>query len=148
MNPKNNKISGINIIAAAIGTISIALSTVSCASFVKEVTDTGIEQALVQTSSEMNKKLPMMVDKVTRLDTVTPAPNKTLVYKYTLVGVAKSAIDVEKFKGTLRPTILQNYKTNPEMQKLRSSEVSLKFQYYDQGGAYVTDIEVHPTDVK
>jgi hypothetical protein len=148
MNSKKNKTSGIKIVVAALGTISIALSTVGCTSFVKEVADKGVEQALVTTSSEMNKKLPMMVDKVVRLDTVIPGPNKTLIYKYTLVGVAKAGVDVEKMKSTLKPTILQNYKTNPEMQKLRSAEVSLKFQYYDKDGAFITDVEVNPSDVK
>ena len=136
------------IFVAAIGTVSIALSAVGCASFVKEVTDKGIEQSLAQTSSEMNKKLPMMIDKGTRLDTVTPAPNKTLVYKYTLVDIAKLRIDVAKVQKTLKPTILEAYKTNPEMQKLRASEISLKFQYYDKNGAFITDVEVHPSDVK
>jgi hypothetical protein len=148
MKISKNKPSTMKIIVSAIGTVSLVLSTVSCASFVKEVTDKGIEQSLVQTSSEMNKKLPMMIDKATRLDTVTPAPNKTLMYKYTLVDVTKSGIDVAKVQKTLKPTILEAYKTNPDMQKLRAAEISLKFQYYDKNGTFITDVEVHPSDVK
>jgi hypothetical protein len=148
MKISKNKSSTMKIIVSAIGTVSLVLSTVSCSSFVKEVTDKGIEQSLVQTSSEMNKKLPMMIDKATRLDTVTPAPNKTLMYKYTLVDITKAGIDVAKVQKTLKPTILEAYKTNPEMQKLRAAEISLKFQYYDKNGTFITDVEVHPSDVK
>jgi hypothetical protein len=148
MKISKNKPSTMKIIVAAIGTVSLVLSTVGCASFVKEVTDKGIEQSLAQTSSEMNKKLPMMIDKGTRLDTVTPAHNKTLMYKYTLVDVMKSGIDVAKVQKTLKPTILEVYKTNPDMQKLRAAEISLKFQYYDKNGTFITDVEVHPSDVK
>jgi hypothetical protein len=148
MKISKNKPSVMKIIVATIGTVSIALSTVGCASFVKEVTDKGIEQSLAQTSSEMSRKLPMMIDKGTRLDAVTPAPNKTLMYKYTLVDATKSGIDVAKVQKTLKPAILEAYKTNPEMQKLRAAEISLKFQYYDKNGAFITDVEVHPSDVK
>ncbi len=51
------------------------------------------EERLVQTSKDLNARLPMNLDSETRWDTTVPGPGNCLTYCYTLIHVSKSEID-------------------------------------------------------
>jgi hypothetical protein len=105
-----------------------------------------IDRALVQTAAEMNKRMPMMADKETRLDSTTAAPNKTLIYHYTLINMRAADVQKDTFVNLLRPKIIGNYKTSPEMKTLRDNGVTLEYQYFDKEGAEVSKFAVSPKD--
>jgi hypothetical protein len=155
MNLQKNKISIAAIITAVISIGIVSVNLTSCSSLLKEVANNSDteksdadEKILFQTSSEMNKKLPMMVDRSTRIDTTTPGPGKMLTYKYTLVDIAAADIDKEKFKQKLLPTLIENYKTNPATQSMRKAGIIIKFKYFDKKGVFITDMTVDPKDLK
>jgi len=102
------------------------------------------DTVIKETSTELNKKLPMMIDKETRLDTTFPAPNKTLVYKYTLVNILAKDYDSNKVKSKVRQSALQNYKTNPVMKPFRDLSITLKYQYFDKKGTFFMDFDISP----
>jgi hypothetical protein len=101
---------------------------------------------LKQTSTELNKKLPKMIDKETRLDSTFPAPNNTFVYKYTLVNILAKDYDSNVVKSKVRQSALQNYKTNPVMKPFRDLSVNLKYQYFDKKGTFFMDFDISPKD--
>lgn len=105
-----------------------------------------LDRLLVQASSEMNKNLPMMLDQNTRLDTTHPEPDKTLVYRYTLVNTKIAALDKVKFVESMRPMIVAHYRTNDTMKAFRDGGVTMKYRYSDQQGNFITEIVVHPRD--
>lgn len=105
-----------------------------------------MDQALARTASEINKSLPMMADQETRLDTTSPAPNKTLIYHYTLINMRAADVQKETFVTTLRPKIVTTYKTSPSMKMLRDNGVTLEYQYYDKEGAFVAKFDAGPKD--
>lgn len=158
MSSQKNKISIAAIITAVISIGIASVSLASCSSLVKEaakqsetVKSSAEEQMLVKASSDINKKLPMMVDKYTRMDNTLAGPGKLLTYKYTLVETVATDLDkakLEEIRKSLKGTIIQTYKTSPAMKVFRDADVKLKYQYYDKKGAFVTDIEVNPTDLK
>jgi hypothetical protein len=74
--------------------------------------DASIDKALVQVSTEINKNLPMVVDRMTRLDSTAAMPGKKLHYKYTLIGVAPTEKEI---LSNIRPLAVNNYKTSTEM---------------------------------
>jgi hypothetical protein len=105
-----------------------------------------IEQALESTASEMNKRAPMMADKETRLDKTTTAPNKTLVYHYTLINLRAADVQKDLFVKQLRPNIIANYKSHPDMKTLREKGVTLAYEYSDKAGVPIARFEVSPKD--
>jgi hypothetical protein len=102
------------------------------------------DKILIQTSNELNRTLPMMVDQHTRLDATFPGPGNSLTYKYTLVGSKASDLKTEEIKKWLHPKIIQNYKTHPDMQDLRDLSTVLNYHYFDAAGTFVLALEADP----
>ena len=102
------------------------------------------EQIIADVSRDMNVKLPMQVDKETRLDTTLPGPGRRLTYVYTYLGDAD--INQETITAVLRPTIVNNYKTSPGMAGLRDHNVELHYIYRDASGRHLGEVTVSPID--
>jgi hypothetical protein len=102
---------------------------------------------LVQTSKDLNARLPMNVDAETRWDTTVPGPGNCLTYCYTLIHVSKSEIDPGDMTAKIRPTILSSYRTSPGMKVFRDNRVTVRYMYKDKMGELVTLIEVTPNDL-
>ncbi len=105
-----------------------------------------IDNQLMQLSNEFNKSLPIMVDQVTRLDTVIPMPGKVLTYNYTLVNMSLEQIDIVSLREYLRPRIINNIKTSDEMKYLRDKGVTFVYKYYDDVKRFVFEVKVTPDE--
>ena len=106
-------------------------------------------QELLETAAaDINKTLPMMVDSMTRLDKVEAGPDgsKMLIYNYTLPDMTKSNMDVPALEKTLRPQVIESYKTRVEMRSLRDANVQLDYRYKDKNGDVVVELDISPKD--
>lgn len=104
------------------------------------------DRVLIQTASELNKTLPMMVDSETRLDTTVPGPGKKFTYVYTLVNQDGSNLDATVLQNKLKPKILAGYKTSDAMKVFRDANVEMDYQYKDKNGNFLCKISVSPKD--
>ena len=105
-----------------------------------------IEQSLVSASSEINKTLPMMVDKVTQL-TSTTASGKELIYSYKLTdtNVKYSQLDLDKY---LKNDIINSVCTTSDTRNMINLGAGLVYTYYDNLGKYIGKVSVHSYDCK
>lgn len=112
----------------------------------KELTSkqSDFDKVLIQTSNEINKSCPMLVDQETRLDNTDVLPGKTLIYNYTLLNLEKSQISVDTIKKYVDPTILNLVRTSPDMQVFRDNETTFKYLYKDKIGAFVYELTITP----
>lgn len=99
---------------------------------------------MTQFASEMNKQCPMMIDQITRLDNVMSLPGKIFQYNYTLVGVDKSQVDLKILEEQVFPAILNNTKTNPDMEFVRRNKVTFHYYYKDDKGVFITKYVITP----
>ena len=90
--------------------------------------------------------MPLNLDSNTRWDTTIPGPGNCLTYCYTLVNSSKSELNPDDL-AKVKPRLLENYKTNPEMKLFRENGVTLRYQFKDKDGQTVTTIEVSPQDL-
>ena len=104
------------------------------------------ERALVQTSNDMNAKLPMQVDKYTRLDTTVPGPGKRFTYLYTISDTSAEQVDPAEVITALRPVVVNGYKTNPQFATFREQGVEMHYVYRDTNGRHLGEIAVSPKD--
>ena len=104
-----------------------------------------VQTALIQISSEMNKKMPIVVDKETRLDSTAPGPNQTLTYRYTLVNFDGAEVKKEEV-ATIRARALAGYRTSPAMKSLREMGVTLRYEYKNKNGASAGEFSIGPKD--
>jgi len=132
----------LRIIAAVVIGVCVAAST-----FLHLQHRESTEDKLVQTSRNLNARLPMNVDNDTRWDTTVPGPGKRLTYCYTFVNASKTELDPEKIAARIRPKLLMYYRTNAEMKLFRENRVTVCYLYKDKAGETVTSIEVSPDDL-
>jgi len=99
-------------------------------------------KAMMQAASEVNKSCPVMVDQETRLDNAVALPGNIFQYNYTLINLAKDSIDAQSFEDYMKPVILNNVKTNPDLKVYRDNKVTMAYNYKDKNGVFITKISV------
>lgn len=107
-----------------------------------------IDKIMMETASELNKSCPIMVDAETRLDNALAMPQNTFQYNYTLVNWVKDSIDLPALEEYIKPNIVNNAKTNPQMKVMRDNNVILNYYYKDKDGVFLFNITVKPADYK
>ena len=134
------------LIAVVATSIGAAIGTYVVNTLMGKGSTLSFDKMLMQIAEEMNKSLPMMIDKETRLDATFPGPGNRLTYSYTLINYEKDNLDITTLRETFRPQLLTNYKTHENMKRFRENNVELHYQYKDMHGAFITDISISPSD--
>jgi hypothetical protein len=105
-----------------------------------------IDRVLVQAVLEMNQRMPMTVDEVTRMDSVTAAPGRNIYYKGSLFRTSKDELDIEAFKGAQTKLLIDAYRSD-KLAFFRGMGVTMHYRYYDKEGVFLTEIVVGPGDL-
>ncbi|MFN5532383.1 MAG: hypothetical protein ACK5F7_17545, partial [Planctomycetaceae bacterium] len=77
----------IAILAATAALSSLAASAVVRALFRTQGENRSVDDVLAKAADETNRRLPMMLDQFTRLDSTAALPQGKLMYKYTIVNL-------------------------------------------------------------
>jgi hypothetical protein len=106
------------------------------------------DKSLIQAANQINQNLPMMLDSDTRLDSTMAFPGKIFSYYNTIINYTVDQIDIEAFENLVRPKLINNVKTNSDMDDLRKNEVTLNYVYRDKDGIEITQIKITSNDYK
>ena len=73
-------------------------------------------------------------------------PGQKFCYVYTIVNMdpMPAGDDIE---AMMRPLLLNNYRTAPEMQELRDANVTLVYKYRDEQGRQLSTFEIAVADL-
>lgn len=137
-NPRKNK----GIIGAIFGVFFFALAYWLVQQYF--IVPSTFNKQMMAMASELNKTCPIMVDAETRLDNAIALPPDIFQYNYTLVNLDKEAVDTLGLKGFIEPTIINNVKTNPQMQYQRDHKITMNYYYKDKLGQYLFMVSVSP----
>ncbi|MFN5533416.1 MAG: hypothetical protein ACK5F7_22925, partial [Planctomycetaceae bacterium] len=102
---------------------------------------------LAKAADETNRRLPMMLDQFTRLDSTAALPQGKLMYKYTIVNL-NPLPDRNTLIDKMRPNMINAYKTSQDMAGLRKLRVTLVYKYADEKGNELAQFEVGPQDIQ
>ena len=102
------------------------------------------DKMLMKVASELNESCPVMVDAETRLDNAITLPGKVFQYNYTLINLPIDSINVNDFEEYMKPQILNNVKTNPDLKLFRENKVTMNYYYKDSKGAFISKISITP----
>jgi hypothetical protein len=106
-----------------------------------------VEQQLRVVVNEINKQGNRMIDEVTRLEGAEALPNRTLLYKYSLITKSSSEIPLDAINRIVRPNLVKTYNTLPNMKLFRDNGVTITYRYMDKAGELIGDISVGPGDL-
>jgi hypothetical protein len=110
--------------------------------------DQQIVEQLQQASNEVNKQLPKMYDKVTRLDTTIAGPSKTWVYMYTIVSPNSPSLTQQDLDKYLGKEVRNGVCTADFMKVFINNGVQVKYVYRANDGKFIGSIVVNPSDCK
>jgi hypothetical protein len=134
---------GLKVIAIILG---LGVGKIGVQSYFDHRQATAYERALVEASGQMNAKLPMQVDKYTRLDTTAPGPGNRLTYFYTISDISAEQVDPAEVIKAIRPSVINSYKTSPQFAGFRDHGVVMHYVYRDEKGNHIGEIVVSPKD--
>lgn len=122
----------------------IAVTVLVCSCKAKQKTTYEFLKAL---SNDLNKKYPIQVDSILKLENTVAFPIATFRYNYTLkFDTAK--YDIQEFEKALRKTTLNTVKTNPDGKMFRDMYATLEYNYSDTLGNYLFRIIIRPGDYR
>lgn len=106
------------------------------------------DQQLMYAASELNKTAPIMIDRETRFDNAVALPEKELRYFYTLINQEKEEINLKELEESMKPIMLNTFKSNPTMKAFNKNGVTMSFNYNDKNGVFLFLLKFKPEDYK
>ena len=96
--------------------------------------------------NETNKQLPMTVDRETRLDNVTPLPNRRFTYNYTLLNVTSKNIDPKEIYENLKKDLQPRVCSTPDLKIYFENKVTIEYSYSGSDNIFITKFVITPKD--
>jgi hypothetical protein len=112
---------------------------------IDKASDTEVEQALAKAARQINKSVPMVVEKGLRLDKAVGA-NKQLLYSYTLTDHDASAVKADEFRRGMRARLVSGVCEDEAMQVLLENGVRYTYRYHGKDGKEIATISVASRD--
>ncbi len=100
-------------------------------------------QQLRSFATEVNRRVPMMLDKNTQLDGAEAA-EQMLTYKFTLLNVQANKLDIRDFESRMAVQVIKNVCSR--LQILIKKGVTIRYYYRDAIGQKITEISVNNSD--
>jgi len=101
-----------------------------------------IESMLIETSKNINRGLPVMVDEGTRLD-VTLAVGMQMHYRYTLIDEVSENLDTKKFRQIAKAKCIKNQLADKGAILLLRAGVEYNYLYSDKNGILIASILIN-----
>ncbi len=105
-----------------------------------------IDEAIVKMTNELNKQMPMTVDRDTRLDGVSPGVGRQFTYNYTFVNSNSYEFDQAAWYIEVSPILRNRVCTNTDMAVFFKNGVTVSYSYKGKDGGHVGKISIAPRD--
>lgn len=105
------------------------------------------QRYLLKIASEINKDLPMMVDKETMLINVG-AQNDALIYNYILVNYTSAEVDEYQFLTTMGHRLTNSVCSYPQTKELLNNGISLHYYYNGNDSIFIGKVIISPSDCR
>ncbi len=104
------------------------------------------EESLNRLAAEINRSVPVMIDKETELLPAVGAEGM-LTYNYRLVRYSVSQVDATRFAIGAKERVAQGACNRPETRDdLLKNGVTLRYSYFDKDKQHIATIDVTPAD--
>jgi hypothetical protein len=104
------------------------------------------QEHLSRVAAELNRALPLMIDKETELLPAMGAPGM-LIYSYRLVSFSTAQVEYKKFAAAAKQQVVQGACGRPETRDdFLKKGVTLRYSYYDKDKKHIATVDVTPAD--
>ena len=114
--------------------------------FFQKDDDPRSQEYLSKIAAEINRSVPVMIDKETELMPLVGAPGM-LIYNYRLVGYTVAKLDHQKFAAGAKQRVTQGACGRPETRdEFLKKGVTLRYSYFDKDKQHIATVDVTPAD--
>ena len=114
--------------------------------FPGEMDDPRSQEYLSRIAAEINRGVPVMIDKETEL-MPSSGHEGMLIYNYRLVSYAVKNLDHQRFAAGARDRLVQGACSRPETRDdFLKKGVTLRYSYFDKDKQHIATIDVTPKD--
>ena len=110
------------------------------------ITTSQLIKSLAETAKTENEKLPVMVDKFTRLDEVKTGPGEQISYFYTIPSHSSIDLDRSWIIKDMRPKVITEACADQELKKLLSMGANVVYIYNGKNGVEINRFQVVQSD--
>src|SRR5688572_11047018 len=104
------------------------------------------EKCLSKIAAEVNRSVPVMIDKETEL-TAVEGHEGMLIYNYRLVPYSVRQLDHRKFAAGAKQKVAQGACNAPETREdFLKQGVTLRYSYFDKDKQHIATVDVTPAD--
>ena len=104
------------------------------------------EKRLSRIAAEVNRSVPVMIDKETEL-TAVEGHEGMLIYNYRLVPYSVRQLDHQKFAAGAKQKVAQGACNAPETREdFLKQGVTLRYSYFDKDKQHIATVDVTPAD--
>lgn len=104
------------------------------------------EESLNRLAAEINRRVPVMIDKETELLPAVGAEG-LLTYNYRLVSYSVAQFDSTRFAVGAKERVIQGVCNRPETRDdLLKNGVTLRYSYYDKDKQHIATIDISSAD--
>ena len=98
-------------------------------------------------STDINKKCPIQVDSILKLENTVALPVATFRYNY-ILKYDTVKYDIHEFEKSLRKTTLNMAKTNPDGKMFKELYITLEYNFSDTLGNYLFRMVFKPDEYR
>jgi hypothetical protein len=103
-------------------------------------------ESLRRVAAELNRSVPVMIDKETELLTAEGA-EEMLIYNYRLVRYSLSQLDPNQFATRIKPGLTRNACNRGETrEQFLNKGITLRYAYFDNDKQHIATIDVTSAD--
>ena len=129
-----------------LGAVAAYLGFVGFSELIQKKAPLRSEKHLNQIAAEINRSVPVMIDKETEL-TGVEGHEGMLIYKYRLVPYSVRQLDHQKFAAGAKQKIAQGACNAPETRDdFLKQGVTLRYSYFDKNKQHIATVDVTPAD--
>ena len=135
-----------SLLLITVGVIAGCLVFWALPELFQEKLDPRSQARLSKIAAEVNRSVPVMIDKETEL-TAVEGHEGMLIYKYRLVPYSVRQLDHQKFAAGAKQKVAQGACNAPETREdFLKQGVTLRYSYFDKDKQHVATVDVTPAD--
>lgn len=105
-----------------------------------------VQRVLMKSANQLNRTLPIILNKHIRLFSVTSSPTEKKLILYFAILDLNREVSEEELTELVRPGLISLYKTSPGLEFARKHNVELVADYIDEYGNVLASISISPKD--
>jgi hypothetical protein len=114
--------------------------------YFREPEDPRSKEHLSKVAAEINRSVPVMIDKETELLPVEGGDGM-LIYNYRLVGYLAAQLNRDKFAVGAKQRVAQAACSRPETRDdFLKKGVTLRYSYFDKDKQHIATVDIRPSD--